>query len=306
MTTVRSSKVMVTLLMSFLIIGVFPTYAQATTTTSNRLQRIEARKVKQSGTAASRSSEKSTSPSQAFQKPYCGNQSQARWICGEWSACRYSPNGTWNNKNWGPGWSQSRKCKPDATAQCIGRTDGPISQSCSPTAKQQQAIDEQQAAIQKKADQQAQAVLLTKFKESVQSVYQSAEKTQNNMDSLLPYHSGTTSMQLFQLSTQHADKLTQLKVYNDKAKAGLLQLSDFPAYERIATAMSDISKRFISIAKEAQSIPKSSPVYVVPVVPRSYQPTKSHQQMCDELRVSLALQGAFGAGAEIVMKNAGC
>ena len=121
-----------------------------------------------------------------------------------------------------------------------------------------------------------------------------------DMDSEASRLRADTANQVYKVRYDYVGKLNEyIRIYN-----GQLSGVKSPLKSQVENDLKQLEKLYYGTPF---TYCNDSNIYIVPrsnvTAPSS---GKTHQQMCDELRVSLALKGAFGAGAEIVMKNAGC
>lgn len=203
------------------------------------------------GNSSSVSSRKA--PVISTKKPLCDSKEE-KWICSQWSACTYGTDVVWlGKKGWGAGWVQTRTCKSDPSNKCIGRGAGPNKQVCQPTQKQQATLDAklQAESDKKKAETQLlqNAENLKRLKDFTINMYDSMSAMQESMDSSLTLFVGSTSNQLFELSSQHAALQKKLKPYKIKAEIDILLLSDFEAVAEIVDEATSVAKRFNTIMK---------------------------------------------------------
>ena len=284
-----------------------PVQAATPTTPLSSTQRMEERKNKRLGIKTSASSRMSV----YSVKPYCQKPSQAKWKCGPWSVCSLGNTDIFSGVAYGnTAWMQTRRCDSDETAICRGRGTGPIEQSCTPTKEQKEALEKQRKVEQGKLDQASQAASLVRLQSEVQEEYKLLTETLPRMDSILASFDGSASVILFQLSTQFNDLLSQMKIYNDKAKKGLFLISDLPEYTRISNAATDTMGRFVSIAKAANVYEKplqtpQQPVYIV--IPVETAPSGHSEHDCMVLKRKLAADGMnMWSGYGQYLKDHGC
>ncbi len=224
-------------------------------------------------TAPSSSSSSLSSSIPDAAKPRCKRASDVQWVCSACSTCTHN----------GKEWTQICKCYPDSNT-CFMPGGGNQERVCTPTVEQQASFDFQQQQKLEEADLQSTATKQREYLASVQSDYNAMVALQTKMDSLLPKYTGSTAMQLFQLSTQYAEQVSLMKTYRDKAKGGTLRLAEMPVTTSILDAGNDIAERFLSIAKAAQS--SNSTTTSSQSRPPTYTPsTSNHDLACQRERL---------------------
>jgi len=273
------------------------------------------------GTSIQGTSQTVSSSSSASSSPYCREPGQAKWACGEWSVCTYS---SFSNT-----WNQTRNCWNDISS-CRDISDGPAKQTCTPTTEQKQAIQTQQdnqtqqaELLRKQKEQQAEAVSLQGYKSSTITNYNTMTKNLSSMDSELPYYSGTTSSQLFDLSTQYSNRVSLMKIYYDRANNNTLKMADSSVTSLILQDANGILSRFDSIVATAQRMMQQNQqlqqqYQQLQQQIDQYQQQKNQQQtqqQCkqleNQLTGQLALSGGYGSmggNFSIIQQlyNAGC
>jgi len=149
--------------------------------------------------------------------------------------------------------------------------------------------------------------------------YNTMVKNQTTMDSQLPYYSGTTSTQLFQLSSQYATQVALMKVYYDKAMNKTLLPADNSAASSIVQTANALLDRFNAIADAENKIIQQhnqqlrQQQYQNQLQQQQYQNQlnqqneQQHEQMCSSIIAQAALSGAWGSSAvQAQLYRAGC
>ncbi len=240
---------MITLLISFLIIGGFPTHAKTAASNPRLLQRI-ARRLNTASTSSSQKSNILPKP-----KLFCDKPNELKLTCTSWSNCYHDDSE----------WIKTRTCQTDDSAKCQLYDSVPNRHSCTPSKVQIETLSARKEDFrikreteQKEAAQQAQkkadANKLLELETFIVDIYSSSLAIQKSMDSSLPHYSGATSMQLFQLSSQFAQKLAGMKIFYNAALSHTLRITDSKLFLMLNSESNDISKRFVAIINEENAI----------------------------------------------------
>jgi len=138
----------------------------------------------------------------------------------------------------------------------------------------------------------------------------------DQMDSQLPYYSGSTSSLLFQLASQYSAQVSLMKIYYDKAINNTLQPSDNSKVNNIIETANALLDRFDTIAgtelkmmQQNNQAPSPTPNYYVPSPTPS--PSYSNKIYCEDLKNSLGISGGWKSSQHVKrtgeqLLNAGC